>query len=156
MFQIVLLTVMDDVAYFFRRALYILIHTFFFFPFHYFITHSPLFNPFLLHTCLPPSLSLLLSILNPFIYPIILPGRLVKLACGTVTPICPRSASCHPMSSMSFKSIQSRSVERPIKAGLNVERPIRAGFIPLDSSTRRKTTQNFPVCKRIRLVIVVQ
>ncbi|XP_056097206.1 ensconsin isoform X9 [Rhinichthys klamathensis goyatoka] len=52
------------------------------------------------------------------------------------------AASCHPMSSMSFKSIQSRSAERPIKAGLNFERPIRAGFIPSDGSSRRKTTQN--------------
>ncbi|KAF4096372.1 hypothetical protein G5714_022341 [Onychostoma macrolepis] len=58
------------------------------------------------------------------------------------------AASCHPMSSMSFKSIQSRSAERPIKAGLNLERPIRAGFIPLDSSTRRKTTQNFPIDRK--------
>ncbi|KAG1960742.1 ensconsin [Pimephales promelas] len=52
------------------------------------------------------------------------------------------AASCHPMSSMSFKSIQSRSAERPVKAGLNFERPIRAGFIPSDGSSRRKTTQN--------------
>ncbi|XP_059384347.1 ensconsin-like isoform X2 [Carassius carassius] len=58
------------------------------------------------------------------------------------------AASCHPMSSMSFKSIQSHSAERPIKAGLNLERPIRAGFIPLDSSTRRKTTQNLPIDRK--------
>ncbi|XP_043086092.1 ensconsin isoform X6 [Puntigrus tetrazona] len=58
------------------------------------------------------------------------------------------AASCHPMSSMSFKSIQSRSAERPIKAGLNLERPMRAGFIPLDSSARRKTTQNFPIDRK--------
>uniref|UniRef100_A0A672MJW1 Ensconsin-like n=1 Tax=Sinocyclocheilus grahami TaxID=75366 RepID=A0A672MJW1_SINGR len=58
------------------------------------------------------------------------------------------AASCHPMSSMSFKSIQSRSAERPIKAGLNLERPIRAGFIPLDSSARRKTTQNLPIDRK--------
>ncbi|XP_052450067.1 ensconsin isoform X2 [Carassius gibelio] len=58
------------------------------------------------------------------------------------------AASCHPMSSTSFKSIQSRSAERPIKAGLNLERPIRAGFIPLDGSTRRKTTQNLPIDRK--------
>ncbi|XP_056097205.1 ensconsin isoform X8 [Rhinichthys klamathensis goyatoka] len=66
----------------------------------------------------------------------------MSLSGEAVTPVCPRSASCHPMSSMSFKSIQSRSAERPIKAGLNFERPIRAGFIPSDGSSRRKTTQN--------------
>ncbi|TRY67983.1 hypothetical protein DNTS_035547 [Danionella cerebrum] len=54
------------------------------------------------------------------------------------------AASCHPMTSMSFKSIQSRSAERPIKAGLNLERPIRAGVVLPGSSSRRKTTQNFP------------
>ncbi|KTF75402.1 hypothetical protein cypCar_00019032 [Cyprinus carpio] len=58
------------------------------------------------------------------------------------------AASCHPMSSMSFKSIQSRSAERPIKAGLNLERPIRAGFIPLDNSPLRKTTQNLPIDRK--------
>ncbi|XP_056305321.1 ensconsin isoform X2 [Danio aesculapii] len=58
------------------------------------------------------------------------------------------AASCHPMSSMSFKSIQSRSAERPMKAGLNMERPIRAGFIPPDSSTRRKTTQNIMIDRK--------
>ncbi|XP_039508554.1 ensconsin isoform X6 [Pimephales promelas] len=66
----------------------------------------------------------------------------MSLSGEAVTPVCPRSASCHPMSSMSFKSIQSRSAERPVKAGLNFERPIRAGFIPSDGSSRRKTTQN--------------
>ncbi|RXN08294.1 ensconsin-like isoform X7 [Labeo rohita] len=58
------------------------------------------------------------------------------------------AASCHPMSSMSFKSIQSRSAERPIKAGLNLERPIKAGFVPPDSSTRRKTIQNLPIDRK--------
>ncbi|XP_016134723.1 ensconsin [Sinocyclocheilus grahami] len=58
------------------------------------------------------------------------------------------AASCHPMSSMSFKSIQSRGAERPIKAGLNLERPVRAGYIPPDSSTRRKTTQNLPIDRK--------
>ncbi|KTG42543.1 hypothetical protein cypCar_00002244 [Cyprinus carpio] len=58
------------------------------------------------------------------------------------------AASCHPMSSMSFKSIQSRSAERPVKAGLTLERPVRAGYIPPDSSTRRKTTQNLPIDRK--------
>ncbi|XP_067227384.1 ensconsin isoform X5 [Chanodichthys erythropterus] len=58
------------------------------------------------------------------------------------------AASCHPMSSMSFKSIQSRSAERPIKAGPNFERPIRAGFIPSDGSARRKTTQNILIDRK--------
>ncbi|XP_051735650.1 ensconsin isoform X6 [Ctenopharyngodon idella] len=58
------------------------------------------------------------------------------------------AASCHPMSSMSFKSIQSRSAERPIKAGPNFERPIKAGFIPPDSSARRKTTQNILIDRK--------
>ncbi|XP_076127871.1 ensconsin isoform X2 [Alosa pseudoharengus] len=52
------------------------------------------------------------------------------------------TASCHPMSSLSFKSLQSRSsMERPMKAGLSCDRPIRAGFTPSDPSTRRRTTQ---------------
>ncbi|XP_048034304.1 ensconsin isoform X5 [Megalobrama amblycephala] len=58
------------------------------------------------------------------------------------------AASCHPMSSMSFKSIQSRSAERPIKAGPNFERPVRAGFIPSDGSARRKTTQNILIDRK--------
>ncbi|XP_067301704.1 ensconsin isoform X7 [Pseudorasbora parva] len=58
------------------------------------------------------------------------------------------AASCHPMSSMSFKSIQSRSTDRPNKAGLNFERPIRAGFIPPDGSARRKTTQNILIDRK--------
>ncbi|KAK7129332.1 hypothetical protein R3I94_017513 [Phoxinus phoxinus] len=72
----------------------------------------------------------------------------MSLSGETVTPICPRSASCHPMSSMSFKSIQSRSAERPIKAGLNFEKPIRAGLIPSDGSSRRKTTQNILIDRK--------
>ncbi|XP_052397326.1 ensconsin isoform X2 [Carassius gibelio] len=58
------------------------------------------------------------------------------------------AASCHPVSSMSFKSIQSRSAERPIKAGFTFERPVRAGYIPPDSSTRRKTTQILPIDRK--------
>ncbi|XP_067227381.1 ensconsin isoform X2 [Chanodichthys erythropterus] len=72
----------------------------------------------------------------------------MSLSGEAVTPVCPRSASCHPMSSMSFKSIQSRSAERPIKAGPNFERPIRAGFIPSDGSARRKTTQNILIDRK--------
>ncbi|XP_031437665.1 ensconsin [Clupea harengus] len=61
----------------------------------------------------------------------------------TVMPICPRSASCHPMSSLSFKSLQSRSsTDRPMKAGLSMERPIRAGYTAPDPGSRRRTTQN--------------
>ncbi|XP_062406586.1 ensconsin [Sardina pilchardus] len=52
------------------------------------------------------------------------------------------TASCHPMSSLSFKSLQSRSsMERPMRAGLSCDRPIRAGFTQPDPSTRRRTTQ---------------
>ncbi|XP_016405556.1 ensconsin-like isoform X10 [Sinocyclocheilus rhinocerous] len=72
----------------------------------------------------------------------------MSLSGEAVTHVCPRSASCHPMSSMSFKSIQSRGAERPIKAGLNLERQVRAGYIPPDSSTRRKTTQNLPIDRK--------
>ncbi|XP_067301699.1 ensconsin isoform X2 [Pseudorasbora parva] len=72
----------------------------------------------------------------------------MSLSGEAVTPVCPRSASCHPMSSMSFKSIQSRSTDRPNKAGLNFERPIRAGFIPPDGSARRKTTQNILIDRK--------
>ncbi|XP_016354238.1 ensconsin isoform X8 [Sinocyclocheilus anshuiensis] len=72
----------------------------------------------------------------------------MSLSGEAVTHVCPRSASCHPMSSMSFKSIQSRGAERPVKAGLNLERPVRAGYIPPDSSTRRKTTQNLPIDRK--------
>ncbi|XP_026092863.1 ensconsin-like isoform X2 [Carassius auratus] len=72
----------------------------------------------------------------------------MSLSGEAVTHVCPRSASCHPVSSMSFKSIQSRSAERPIKAGLTFERPVRAGYIPPDSSTRRKTTQILPIDRK--------
>ncbi|KAL1250448.1 hypothetical protein QQF64_021453, partial [Cirrhinus molitorella] len=72
----------------------------------------------------------------------------MSLTGEAVTPVCPRSASCHPMSSMSFKSIQSRSTERPIKAGLHFERPIRAGIMAPDSSARRKTTQNLLIDRK--------
>ncbi|XP_052397329.1 ensconsin isoform X4 [Carassius gibelio] len=72
----------------------------------------------------------------------------MSLSGEAVTHVCPRSASCHPVSSMSFKSIQSRSAERPIKAGFTFERPVRAGYIPPDSSTRRKTTQILPIDRK--------
>ncbi|XP_059396608.1 ensconsin-like isoform X7 [Carassius carassius] len=72
----------------------------------------------------------------------------MSLSGEAVTHVCPRSASCHPVSSMSFKSIQSRSAERPIKASLIFERPVRAGYIPPDSSTRRKTTQILPIDRK--------
>ncbi|XP_030642003.1 ensconsin isoform X2 [Chanos chanos] len=71
-----------------------------------------------------------------------------SLSADTVTPICPRSASCHPGTSMSFKSLQSRSAERPIRAGLSLECPIRAGYIGPDATPRRKTTQNIPVDRK--------
>ncbi|XP_072552600.1 ensconsin isoform X6 [Salminus brasiliensis] len=68
----------------------------------------------------------------------------MSLSGDAVTPVCPRSASCHPMSSLSFKSLQSRSAERPIRAGLGLERPIRAGYVGPDTIPRRKTTHNIP------------
>ncbi|XP_076840782.1 LOW QUALITY PROTEIN: ensconsin, partial [Brachyhypopomus gauderio] len=55
------------------------------------------------------------------------------------------AASCHPMSSQSFKSLHSRSAERPIRAGLNFERPVRAGNVGLDTPARRKTVHNMPM-----------
>ncbi|XP_036447904.1 ensconsin isoform X8 [Colossoma macropomum] len=58
------------------------------------------------------------------------------------------AASCHPMSSLSFKSLQSRSAERPIRAGLSLERPIRAGYVGPDTIPRRKTTHNIPVDRK--------
>ncbi|XP_036447898.1 ensconsin isoform X2 [Colossoma macropomum] len=57
-------------------------------------------------------------------------------------------SSCHPMSSLSFKSLQSRSAERPIRAGLSLERPIRAGYVGPDTIPRRKTTHNIPVDRK--------
>ncbi|XP_037397316.1 ensconsin isoform X2 [Pygocentrus nattereri] len=56
--------------------------------------------------------------------------------------------SCHPMSSLSFKSLQSRSAERPIRAGLSLERPIRAGYVGPETIPRRKTTHNVPVDRK--------
>ncbi|XP_017563366.1 ensconsin isoform X3 [Pygocentrus nattereri] len=58
------------------------------------------------------------------------------------------AASCHPMSSLSFKSLQSRSAERPIRAGLSLERPIRAGYVGPETIPRRKTTHNVPVDRK--------
>ncbi|XP_036447902.1 ensconsin isoform X6 [Colossoma macropomum] len=72
----------------------------------------------------------------------------MSLSGDAVTPVCPRSASCHPMSSLSFKSLQSRSAERPIRAGLSLERPIRAGYVGPDTIPRRKTTHNIPVDRK--------
>ncbi|XP_037397318.1 ensconsin isoform X6 [Pygocentrus nattereri] len=72
----------------------------------------------------------------------------MSLSGDAVTPVCPRSASCHPMSSLSFKSLQSRSAERPIRAGLSLERPIRAGYVGPETIPRRKTTHNVPVDRK--------
>ncbi|KAI4902725.1 hypothetical protein NFI96_031917, partial [Prochilodus magdalenae] len=72
----------------------------------------------------------------------------MSLSGDAVTPVCPRSASCHPMSSQSFKSLQSRSAERPIRAGLGLERPIRAGYVVPETTPRRKTTHNIPVDRK--------
>ncbi|XP_027000974.2 ensconsin isoform X5 [Tachysurus fulvidraco] len=49
------------------------------------------------------------------------------------------AASCHHSSSLSFKTMQSRSSERPIRAGLSLERAVRAGP---EVSLCRKATQN--------------
>ncbi|XP_056589854.1 ensconsin isoform X2 [Triplophysa dalaica] len=57
------------------------------------------------------------------------------------------AASCHPMSATSFKSLQSRSTERPIRTSLNFEKPIREN-ISLDTRTRRRTTQIIPVDRK--------
>ncbi|KAA0706646.1 Ensconsin Epithelial microtubule-associated protein of 115 kDa [Triplophysa tibetana] len=57
------------------------------------------------------------------------------------------SASCHPMSATSFKSLQSRSTEQPIRTSLNFEKPIREN-ISLDTRTRRRTTQIIPVDRK--------
>ncbi|KAJ8409650.1 hypothetical protein AAFF_G00217090 [Aldrovandia affinis] len=51
-----------------------------------------------------------------------------SLSGEAVIPICPRSASCHPMTAMSFKSLQCRSAERP-----------RTALSSLDSVNRRRT-----------------
>ncbi|XP_062871885.1 ensconsin isoform X2 [Trichomycterus rosablanca] len=64
---------------------------------------------------------------------------------GLVTPVCPRSASCHHAMSSLSKSQQSRSTERPARSGLSLERPLRAG---LDGATRRKTTHNIMVDRK--------
>ncbi|KAI1897671.1 hypothetical protein AGOR_G00085660 [Albula goreensis] len=52
-----------------------------------------------------------------------------SLSGDAVIPICPRSASCHPMTATSFKSLQCRSAERP-----------RMALSSLDSVNRRRTT----------------
>ncbi|XP_055044258.2 ensconsin isoform X7 [Misgurnus anguillicaudatus] len=57
------------------------------------------------------------------------------------------AASCHPMSSTSFKSLQSRSAERPMRASLNFEKPIRANLAS-DTCNRRKTTHNIPIDRK--------
>ncbi|KAK3519409.1 hypothetical protein QTP70_027520 [Hemibagrus guttatus] len=49
------------------------------------------------------------------------------------------AASCHQTSSLSFKAMQSRSAERPIRAGLSLERAVRAGP---EGTLCRKATQN--------------
>ncbi|XP_066527853.1 ensconsin isoform X2 [Hoplias malabaricus] len=72
----------------------------------------------------------------------------MSLSGDAVTPVCPRSASCHPMSSLSFKSLQSRSTERPIRAGLSLERPIKAGYVGPETIPRRKTTHNMPIDRK--------
>ncbi|XP_035278080.1 ensconsin isoform X10 [Anguilla anguilla] len=51
-----------------------------------------------------------------------------SLSGEAVIPVCPRSASCHPMSSTSFKSLQCRSADRP-----------RTALSSLDSVHRRRT-----------------
>ncbi|XP_046725750.1 ensconsin isoform X10 [Silurus meridionalis] len=50
----------------------------------------------------------------------------VSLSGDAVTPVCPRSASCHHTSSLPLKTLQSRSAERPIRAGPSFERAVRA------------------------------
>ncbi|XP_057175798.1 ensconsin isoform X7 [Triplophysa rosa] len=57
------------------------------------------------------------------------------------------AASCHPMSATSFKSLQSRSTERPIRTSLHFEKPIRAN-VALDTRTRRRTTQIIQVDRK--------
>ncbi|XP_057175794.1 ensconsin isoform X3 [Triplophysa rosa] len=71
----------------------------------------------------------------------------MSLSGDAVNPICPRSASCHPMSATSFKSLQSRSTERPIRTSLHFEKPIRAN-VALDTRTRRRTTQIIQVDRK--------
>ncbi|XP_028809001.1 ensconsin isoform X10 [Denticeps clupeoides] len=59
----------------------------------------------------------------------------------TVMPVCPRSVSCHPMSSLSFKSLQCRSAidqHRPVRSGFSAERPARPGYAGFDSAPRWK------------------
>ncbi|XP_052327663.1 ensconsin-like isoform X4 [Oncorhynchus keta] len=50
-------------------------------------------------------------------------------------PVCPRSVSCHPMGSMSFKSIQSQ----PLTVCRSQE-----PRLPMDMTNRRRTTGNAP------------
>ncbi|XP_065141262.1 ensconsin isoform X6 [Paramisgurnus dabryanus] len=71
----------------------------------------------------------------------------MSLTGDAVTPICPRSASCHPMCPTSFKSLQSRSAERPMRTSLNFEKPIRANLAS-DTCNRRKTTHNIPIDRK--------
>uniref|UniRef100_A0AAY4CCU4 Ensconsin n=1 Tax=Denticeps clupeoides TaxID=299321 RepID=A0AAY4CCU4_9TELE len=74
----------------------------------------------------------------------------------TVMPVCPRSVSCHPMSSLSFKSLQCRSAidqHRPVRSGFSAERPARPGYAGFDSAPRWKNP-NCPVgqCKTFNLI----
>ncbi|XP_060793604.1 ensconsin isoform X2 [Neoarius graeffei] len=55
------------------------------------------------------------------------------------------AASCHQTSSLSFKALQSRSAERPIRAGLSLERAVRPG---LDSNLCKKASQNMLVDRK--------
>ncbi|XP_065141264.1 ensconsin isoform X8 [Paramisgurnus dabryanus] len=57
------------------------------------------------------------------------------------------AASCHPMCPTSFKSLQSRSAERPMRTSLNFEKPIRANLAS-DTCNRRKTTHNIPIDRK--------
>ncbi|XP_053339154.1 ensconsin isoform X5 [Clarias gariepinus] len=51
----------------------------------------------------------------------------VSLSGDAVTLVCPRSASCHHTCSLAFRPLQSRSSERPVRAGLSLERATKAG-----------------------------
>ncbi|XP_028808994.1 ensconsin isoform X3 [Denticeps clupeoides] len=51
------------------------------------------------------------------------------------------TVSCHPMSSLSFKSLQCRSAidqHRPVRSGFSAERPARPGYAGFDSAPRWK------------------
>ncbi|XP_071007998.1 ensconsin-like [Oncorhynchus clarkii lewisi] len=59
-------------------------------------------------------------------------------------PVCPRSVSCHPMGSMSFKSIQSQ----PLTVCRSQE-----PLLPRDMTNRRRTTGKAPVTMSFFLVV---